>query len=190
MNNSDLEPGLIRRAQQGDREAFAQLIPPCYAPLVGWLYRFCGDADLAEDMTQEVYLRVWRALPSFRGEAKFGTWLYRLAINACLNRRRQLRAQLQVVDDERTLALLTSEEPSPSASALDRERNAALWAEVDRLPEKYRLVITLFYQQNLSYQEIAALLGLPLGTVKAHLNRARQALAARLHPEKVGHVSL
>jgi RNA polymerase sigma-70 factor (ECF subfamily) len=187
---SDPLAALLERCRQGDTEAFAELVAKTQNGVYNLAYSVFHNRQEAEDMTQEVYLRVWRALPSFRGEAKFSTWLYRLAINACLNRRRQLRAQLQVVDDERALALLASDEPSPSAVALSQERDAALWAEVDRLPEKYRLVITLFYQQDLSYQEIAALLGLPLGTVKAHLNRARQALAARLNTEKVGHVPL
>jgi RNA polymerase sigma-70 factor (ECF subfamily) len=87
---------------------------------------------------------------------------------------------LQQVDADDVIDGLADPDADPQANALSREQNAAIWAAVERLPEKYRLVLTLFYQQELSYQEIAELLSLPLGTVKAHLNRARQALARQL----------
>lgn len=131
-------------------------------------------------MTQEVFIRAWRALPSFRGDSSFSTWLYRIAVNTCLNRRRQLRSQLQVVDSEPVLERIQESYGDPIRTTIENERNERLWAAVDALPTKYRLVISLFYQQQMSYREIAEMFSLPLGTVKAHLNRARRLLAATL----------
>lgn len=175
---------LVGRCQRGDAAAFAQLVAETQSGVYSMAYNVLHNHEDAQDMVQEIYMRVWRALPTFRGEAKFGTWLYRIAINVCLNRRRQLRNQLLVVDDESALDYVGAPDCEPGMLAIRNERNAALWAAVERLPEKYRLVITLFYQQQLGYGEIARLLALPLGTVKAHLNRARQALANCLRTDE------
>lgn len=174
---------LVVRAQHGDMSAFAQLVSRTQNGIYNLAYSVLHNHEDAQDVTQEIYLRVWRALPSFRGEAKFTTWLYRLAVNTCLNKRRQLRAQLNIVEDDGVWLFLQAAEKDPLTVALDKERAARLWAAVERLPEKYRLVINLFYQQQRSYQEIAEILSLPIGTVKAHLNRARLALAQTLGRE-------
>jgi RNA polymerase sigma-70 factor, ECF subfamily len=182
---SDLSPELIARCQHGDTVAFAQVVTETQSGVYSLAFNVLRNHEEAQDITQEIYMRVWRALPSFRGESKFGTWLYRIAVNTCLNRRRQLRAQLCIVDNhEDVMERLVASEDDPVASTLASERNQILWAAVDRLPEKYRLIITLFYQQQMSYPEIAAMLALPLGTVKAHLNRAREALAKSLRPHQ------
>lgn len=171
---------LVGRCQRGDADAFARLVTESQSSVYNIAYSVLRNRDEAQDMTQEVYLRVWRALPGFRGEAQFSTWLYRVTVNACLNRRRQLRADLLRVDGEGTLDRAVGNEPDPALTAQLNQRNEWVWAAVDRLPVKYRLVITLFYQQQLSHQEISALLAIPVGTVKVHLNRARQALAKGL----------
>jgi len=121
-------------------------------------------------------------LPEFRGDSKFTTWLYRVTSNACLNRRRQLRSHLYQIDSEQTLIQMPSPGPSPAELASEADRRQRIWSAVEQLPQKYAVVITLFYQEQLSYQEIAEVLSLPLGTVKAHLNRARKALAQALAP--------
>lgn len=177
---------LVVHSQHGDTNAFARLIAQTQGGVYNLAYNVLRNHEDAQDITQEIYLRAWRALPSFRGEAKFTTWLYRLAVNTCLNRRRQLRAQLNIVDSDKVLQRLATAESDPMAAALDKERAAHLWAAVDRLPEKYRLVIGLFYQEQRSYQEIAEILSLPLGTVKAHLSRAREALAQGLGRDREG----
>lgn len=174
---------LVARSQRGDSEAFGDLVAETQGRVYNLAFSVLGKHEEAQDMTQEIYLRVWRALPNFRGEARFGTWLHRIAINTCLNRCRQLRAQLYVVDNEDALKRLSDPEGEPVAVILDKEQKAWLWAAVRRLPSKYRLVITLFYQEQLSYKEIAERLSLPLGTVKSHLNRARRALAKSLRPK-------
>jgi RNA polymerase sigma-70 factor (ECF subfamily) len=175
---------LVARCQKGDKAAFGELVEETQDRVYSLAYNVLSNRQEAEDMTQEVYLRVWRALPSFRGEAKFTTWLHRIAVNACLNRRRQLRSRLRIVDDAEALERVTASLGDPVAATIHREGKESLWKTVTRLPEKYSLVVNLFYQQQLSYKEIADTLSLPLGTVKAHLNRARQALAKSLRPEQ------
>lgn len=178
MNDPSCE--LVEHCRRGDRAAFARLVAETQREVHNLAYGVLGNGDEAQDMTQEIYLRVWRALPDFRGDSKFSTWLYRISINTCLNRRRQLRSQLNVVDSEDVLDRVAASVGNPVIATINNERREYLWAAVDRLPEKYRLVTILFYQQQLSYREIAEMLSLPLGTVKAHLNRARHALAKRL----------
>ncbi len=174
---SDPLLGLIVRCQRGDVIAFARLMAETQNGVYSLAYNVLHNHEEAQDMTQEIYLRVWRALPGFRGESKFSTWLYRIAVNACLNRRRQLRGQLSVLDTEDALFNVATTDPDMTVEVIVSQQNEALWVAVDHLPEKYRVVITLFYQQQMSYQEIAQVLSLPMGTVKAHLNRARAALA-------------
>ena len=171
---------LVARAQTGDEAAFAALVAATQGLVYNLALSILRDHQEAEDVTQDVYLRVWNALPDFRGEAKFTTWLYRIGTNLSLNRRRHLRTRLRIVDAEDALDELASHQEGPAAKADRADERAWLWGMVDRLPSKYRLVITMFYQQELSYKEVAETLALPLGTVKAHLNRARSALAKAL----------
>ncbi len=192
--SDDLAP-LVERSRLGDMEAFGALVAETETYVYNLAYRVLGNAQEAEDMTQDVFVRVWRALPEFRADSKFTTWLYRIVVNTSLNRQRQLRAELQTVDRDDALdGLALPQEASgadPSSATIDRETIAALWAAVECLSAKYRLVIALFYQEELSYEEIAELLALPLGTVKSHLSRARCALAKVLRTRKESnHASL
>lgn len=177
---------LVSRAKRGDHQALAQLIARTQSRIYNLAYRFLGNVQEAEDLTQEVFIKVWRALPDFRGESKFTTWLYTIALNTFRNRRRAQRQPQTVSIDQEGLGeeILPAVE-DPAQSVIANEERSRLWEIVECLPEKYRLVLTLFYQQQLSYQEIAKALSLPLGTVKAHLNRARRALAARLKSLKI-----
>ena len=173
--------GLVACCQQGDTAAFARLVNETQSDVYNVAYSVLHNHQEAQDITQEVYVRAWRALPSFRGEARVRSWLYRIALNACLNRKRRLRKELHIVDREDPFhGLASTDVPDPASEAVRRDRNEFIWATVDRLSEKYRLVITLFYRNELSYGEIASLLDVPLGTVKAHLHRARKALAKLL----------
>ena len=175
---------LLSRSQRGDKEAFSELVTRTQRRVYNLAYRVLGNRQEAEDLTQEVYVRAWRALPRFRGESKFSTWLYRITTNACFNRRRRLSAQLHAVD-ERDMERIPGGQRDPAQQTIEGERRATLWASVGRLPAAYRLAITLFYQEQLSYVEIAEMLSLPVGTVKSHLNRARRALAEMLRSKEL-----
>ncbi len=168
---------LVERCRCGDMGAFERVVVETQGGVYNLAYSILGNREDAQDVTQEVYVRVWRALPSFRGEARFTTWLYRIAVNCSLNRRRRLRRRLAEVDDDGILERL---EPDPAEAAIANDHHQMLWAAVERLPAKYQLVINLFYRQQLTYDEMAEVLAMPLGTIKAQLSRARQALAGML----------
>ena len=169
---------LVARAQRGDAGAFEQLLCRHQRYAFNLAYRVLGDYAEAEDVTQEAFVRAWRGLSGFRGQARFTTWLYRIVHNLCLNRLPGLQREL--LETEPLDEALVGPAPSPPMLFEERERDAFLHAELERLPDKYRLVLTLRYLQNLSYDEIAAALGVPMGTVKTHICRARRLLAERL----------
>jgi RNA polymerase sigma-70 factor (ECF subfamily) len=172
------ERQLVAKAQSGDEDAFEQLVRAHQRYVFNLAYRVLGDRNEAEDVAQETFVRAWRGLPSFRAECRFTTWLYRIARNVCLNRLPRLEAELR--QTEVLSQPVASPDPVPDEVVSARERRAFLHSELARLPEKYRLVLTLRYLQGFSYAEIADVLSLPLGTVKTHLHRGREALAARL----------
>jgi RNA polymerase sigma-70 factor (ECF subfamily) len=176
VKESDAE--LVARVRQGDEAAFEQLVLRHQRYVFNLAYRVLGDYAEAEDVTQEAFLRVWRGLSGFRGQARFTTWLYRIVHNLCLNRLPGLRRELLQIEPPEEI--LANPAPSPPDLFDARERLAFLHAQLDRLPEKYRLVLTLRYLQEFSYAEIAAALDVPMGTVKTHLHRARRLLRERL----------
>jgi RNA polymerase sigma-70 factor (ECF subfamily) len=176
VKESDTE--LVVRARQGDEAAFEQLVLRHQRYVFNLAYRVLGDYTEAEDMTQEAFVRVWRGLSGFRGQARFTTWLYRIVHNLCLNRLPGLQREL--LQTEPLEEVLADPGPSPADLFAVREQMAFLHAQMDRLPEKYRLVLTLRYLQHLSYDEIAAALEMPMGTVKTHIHRARRLLRERL----------
>jgi RNA polymerase sigma-70 factor (ECF subfamily) len=177
---------LVAACQNGDDAAFRKLVEETQEDVYNLAYHMLDSVQEAEDMMQEVYLRVWRGLSDFRGDAKFSTWLYRITTNVCLNRRRHFARRLHVIDDEDALEESIATHDDPAEATIRQEQKAVLWKTVSYLPSKYRTVIDLFYQKQLTYDEISELLSVPLGTVKGHLNRARKALAKRLrHKEEV-----
>lgn len=179
---------LVGRCRCGDMDAFEQVVAETQSGVYNLAYSVLGNHEEAEDVTQEVYLRVWRALPAFRGEARFTTWLYRIAVNSSLNRRRKLGGRFDEMEDEGMLERIASATVDPAVAAIEGERNLALWTAVRRLPDKYQVVINLFYRQQLTYDEMAEVLAMPMGTIKAQLSRARRALAGMLRAgQKVQH---
>jgi RNA polymerase sigma-70 factor (ECF subfamily) len=169
---------LVARARRGDEAAFEQLMLRHQRYIFNLAYRVLDDYTEAEDITQEAFVRVWRGLSSFRGQARFTTWLYRIVHNLCLNRLPRLRREL--LQTEPLEEVLADPNPSPADLFEARERLGFLHTQLDRLPEKYRLVLTLRYLQHLSYAEVAAALDVPMGTVKTHIHRARHLLRERL----------
>ena len=168
---------LVRRAQRGDNIAFEQLVRRHQRYVFNVAYRVLNDYAEAEDMTQEAFLRAWRGLPGFRGQAQFTTWLYRIVHNLCLNRLPRLKQEL--LQTEPLEEALTTPTPFQAELTEIREQMAFLHTQLDQLPEKYRLVLTLRFLQRLSYEEIATALDLPIGTVKTHIHRARRLLIER-----------
>jgi RNA polymerase sigma-70 factor (ECF subfamily) len=132
-----------------------------------------ADQASAEDATQEIFLKIWKALPAFRGDSSLSTWIYAIARNTCLTRRRAAADRHMYSLDEAQAAEIPALDPPPAA---DSEVRAA----IGRLPEKYRRVLVLFYLEDRSYQQVALAMGLPMGTVKTYLHRAKKELALLL----------
>jgi len=174
MQRSEAE--LIRQAKQGDAQAFGQLVAAHQHFVYNLALRTLGDPHEAEDLAQDAFVKAWLALPRFREEARFQTWLYRIVVNLCYNRlprlRRELMAEGTELIDQAPDEVLTN----PARQVEAGERLAFLQRQIEALPEKYHLLITLRYQNGLSYEEMATVLALPLGTVKTGLFRARARL--------------
>ena len=167
------EKDLIRRAAQGDADAFRQLVETYQTPAYRLAARMCGP-DSAEDVTQEAFLAAWRALPEFRGDCRFSTWLYRLVSNAaidCLRREKKHRDTGDVDDLE-----LPDGGPSPQELAERSDTRDAVRRALDRLSPEHRQVLLLRFMQELDYGEIARALNVSEGTVKSRINRAKSKL--------------
>jgi RNA polymerase sigma-70 factor (ECF subfamily) len=166
---------LVRRAQDGDEEAFGAL----YRSHVGRVHALClrlaGDAQAAAELTQDVFVRAWEALPSFRGESALGSWLHRLAMNVFLGTRRASgRREKRVFGTAEPQLLERPTEPAPAGARLDLERAIA------SLPEGARMVFVLHDVEGYQHGEIAQLAGIAEGTSKAQLFRARRLLREAL----------
>lgn len=171
---------LITRAQQGDRRAFGELVGMHYPGVIQVVYHLCGDAHVAQDAAQETFLRAWQHLPAYRPQGSLRSWLYRIAVNAALDMlRRETKLDPQEIDD----LPLADWEPGPEASFLASEQATLVRQAVNALPTASRAVLVLREYQGLSYQEIAAALDIPLGTVMSRLNYARSQLRTRLEPQ-------
>jgi len=170
---------LVGRAQRGDAAAFEALVAR-HAPYVYNLaLRTLDDPVEAEDAAQEAFVRAWRGLPRFRAEARFSTWLYRIAVNACYNRLPSIKASLEALDIHEG-RFLPDERQRADAGLLADELRDRLHAAIEALPRSYRLLVTLRHVHDMSYADIAAVTGLPLGTVKTGIHRARQQLRVAL----------
>jgi RNA polymerase sigma-70 factor (ECF subfamily) len=174
------EGTLIRRAKGGDTEAFGVLVSAHQQFVYNLILRTLGDPHEAEDLSQEAFVRAWLALPNFRQQSQFRTWLYRIATNLCYNRLPRLRRDMAAVGDEEVMDVAGDESNDPTTRAEAQERRAFLHRQIEALPESYRLLIALRYQQELSYEEIASVVSLPVGTVKTGLFRAKARLRAAL----------
>jgi RNA polymerase sigma-70 factor (ECF subfamily) len=171
---------LVTRAQQGDRGAFGELVVIHYNGVIQVVYHLCGNAQVAEDATQETFLRAWQHLPDYRPQGALRSWLYRIAVNAALDMvRREAKIDSEDVDE----LPLADTQPGPEASVVAGERAALVQQAVNALPPASRAVLVLREYQELSYQEIAATLDIPVGTVMSRLNYARSQLRARLEPQ-------
>lgn len=177
----------LQRAKKGDADAFGMLVSLHERFAYNLAYRTLGSIEDAQDVTQEAFVRAWTSLPGFREDAQLRTWIYRIVLNLCLNRIPRLRRDLAALSDE---DLTDYSKPASHASDILSTLEAddarkTIQREISRLPESQRLLVTLRYQDDLAYDEIASLLNLPLGTVKTGLFRARDRLrqALSVHEE-------
>jgi len=186
-----LETVYIERCKNGDQQAFGLLIEMHQDKVYNLAFRILQNAEEADDAAQEAFFKVWQALPNFRGDAKFSTWLYRIVHNHCLNRLRANKSNPRTVsvetsyDDEgEERDILTNiagdEGDNPSLQFEGQEQREVIWNQIDALPAKYRAIIAMYYSDELSYEEIAEVLDIPVGTVKTHLYRAKAQLKTRL----------
>jgi RNA polymerase sigma-70 factor (ECF subfamily) len=172
---------LITRAQGGDPAAFEALVNQHARYVYNLALRLVHDPQEAENLSQEAFFRAWRGLPGFRAEASFTTWLYQIVTHLCYNRLPRLRVELAALDPDEMILELPDERPGLEDTVLNDELRQTLHKAMDKLPDGLRLLLTLRHLQELSYSEIAEVTGLPLGTVKTGIHRARQQL--RLHVE-------
>jgi RNA polymerase sigma-70 factor (ECF subfamily) len=167
----------VRRAQAGDAQAFERLVMAHQHFVFNLALRVLADPHEAEDVAQDAFVRAWSALPRFRGQSKFSTWLYRITTNLCYNRLPRLRRELNaLVDDDLAEVPDDRQTDAPEAQVEDARRQAFLQQALADLPTGQRLLLSLRFQQALSYEDIATVTGLPLGTVKTGLFRARARL--------------
>jgi RNA polymerase sigma-70 factor (ECF subfamily) len=174
------ERKIILRAQKGDVGAFELLVERHGKLVYNLALRMLRDAHEAENLAQEAFLRAWRGLPGFQMQAKFSTWLYQIVTNLCYTRLPALQRELanQVPDED--LANLPDDRQSVENVILTDEWRSLIYAAIDNLPDTYRLLINLRHLQMMSYEEIAEVTGMPLGTVKTGIFRARQLLRKTL----------
>lgn len=180
MDLSDEE--LVELSQQGSRSAFATLVERHKTAVFSMAHRIIGNREDAEEAAQDAFIRTYRALDQFRRDSKFSTWLYRIAMNVCLTKARQMRLDVTSIDastdeEEENIPLqLPDRGESPDRLIERNEFQERVRALISSLSPKYSAVLMLYHIHELSYEEISANLDLPIGTVKAHLFRAREAL--------------
>ena len=179
---AETEAILIAKAQKGDRDAFGELARHHHPGVVNVVYRMCGDVELAEDAAQDAFIQAWLHLPSFRPGTSLRNWIYRIAVNAALDVLRR-EPKTPLVDLE-TLSMPDSL-AGPETVLLEKERAFAVQQAILSLTEANRSILTLREYGGLSYQEIAATLNIPLGTVMSRLNYARDRLRELLAPQLI-----
>jgi RNA polymerase sigma-70 factor (ECF subfamily) len=174
------ETELVASAQNGDRNAFSELVRVHAQGVLNVIYRMCGDAQLAEDAAQETFLRAWQNLPSYRPQASLRNWLYRIAVNTASD---MLRRERRILPDDIEDLHLTDGQPGLETVVSHNERRAMVQDAVLSLPDASRAVLVLREYEGLSYQEISSTLDIPVGTVMSRLNYARNTLKAKLQPQ-------
>lgn len=173
---------LVKASQQGNQDAFALLVQRHQRRIFTLSLRMLQDYDEADEITQEAFLAAWQGLPSFRGEACFPTWLYRIAYHCCLRqleRRKRERALQTAIQAEQLLEEVNREKQAEDMLEL-RDRQTIVREQLEKLPTMYRIVLILRHLQDMTYEEMADVLAMPVGTIKTRLFRARHLLKCRL----------
>ncbi len=189
------ERALIQQCKDGKAGAFDELVARYQKRVFNFAYQISGTYDDAWDIAQEAFVRVFSSIGTFRGDANFSTWIYRIITNVFLDERKKAKRHRQTSLDEyieleenSVTRQIIDERPMPEELAEQKEKNRALHEAINSLPDYQRIIVTLFHLHNRSYEEIADTLQLPIGTVKSRLNRARLALGEKLKgdPELFG----
>jgi RNA polymerase sigma-70 factor (ECF subfamily) len=176
----DHERELVERCRKGDEGAFQELVNRYKDLVFALIARTTPDLTRAEDLAQDVFLRVHRGLPYFRGEAKLSTWIYRIVVNVCtLEHQRQ--TPIESLDDDRTNARRATSKADRQFG--DLELRDRLEKAIARLPANYRLLVAAHYLEGVQYEDLAEAMSLPLGTVKTQLHRAKRQLRRMLENE-------
>ncbi len=174
------EKKLIAEVLGGDHEAFAQLVEAYEDKVYNLCLRMCSDREDAKDLAQEAFLKAWRGLRFYKQEAAFSTWLYRLTSNVCIDYLRQKKRRSVVsfvtADEEGIQLDIPDPTPTPEQQVMDEQTKARVANAMSQLEEEFRLVLTLRVVEELSYDEIAEIMDLKVGTVKSRLARAREKL--------------
>ena len=189
MSDREVDQQLVERAQRGDKEAFELLVSKYQRKLARLLSRFIRDATEVEDVTQEAFIKAYRALPTFRGDSAFYTWLYRIGINTAKNylvamgRRAPTTTgfdsdEAENFEDGDQLRDLNT----PENELMSRQVAETVNQTLEELPEELRTAITLREIEGLSYEDIASIMNCPIGTVRSRIFRAREAIADKLRP--------
>ena len=165
---------LIERSREGDQDAFRQLVERYQGAVHNLAYRMLGDPNDAEDAAQEIFMRIYRQLGRYDPSRKFSTWTLAIATNYCIDQLR--RRRMQLVPLENIIPWARSREVGPEGEAITQEARDDVQRLIMRLPEKYRAPLVLRYFEELSCAEIAEVLGMPEGTVKTQIHRARKSL--------------
>ena len=193
MINPDVDAALVERARQGDVRAFEMLVIKYQRRIERLIARMIRDTDLVQDIAQETFIRAYRALPRFRGESAFYTWLYRIAVNTAKKALGDLKRDLLVTESARAGRDEDGDETSrveneltdgetPDALLASKQIANAVNSAIEDLSEDLRQAITLREIEGLSYEEIADVMNCPIGTVRSRIFRAREAIAERLRP--------
>jgi RNA polymerase sigma-70 factor, ECF subfamily len=189
MSERDIDRELVARAQRGDKRAFELLVEKYQRKLARLLSRFIRDPAEVEDVAQEAFIKAYRALPAFRGDSAFYTWLYRIGINTAKNylmamgRRAPTSTEVEAEDAE---GFEEGEQlrdiNTPESVLMSNEIAQTVNATIEQLPEELRTAIQLREIEGMSYEDIAKVMDCPIGTVRSRIFRAREAIAERLRP--------
>jgi RNA polymerase sigma-70 factor, ECF subfamily len=174
------EADLVSEAQNGDRNAFSELVRIHAQGVFNVVYRMCGDALIAEDAAQETFIRAWQNLSSYRPQTSLRNWLYRIAVNAALD---MLRKEKRILPNAIEDLNLSDGQPGLESLVSQQERTQLVQKAILSLPDTSRAVLVLREYEGMSYQEISVTLDIPVGTVMSRLSYARNLLKAKLKPQ-------
>lgn len=185
----EIDRQLVQRVQRGEKPAFDALVTKYQRRLFRLVLRMVGDAAEAEDIVQETFIKAYRALPQFRGESAFYTWLYRIGINTARNHLEIQGRQISISSDgsgdlseRQDETVSVNDQGAPESALIARQIAEIIQRSMEGLPEDLRVALSLRECEGLSYEEISAVMACPIGTVRSRIFRAREAIAEKLRP--------